>query len=62
MVGSRVPIRRVRAGGKPMPLTSGQRSLALADREVAAVLAANPGSRRISGGNWNDRIDQVSVC
>jgi hypothetical protein len=36
------------AGGRPMPLTAGQRSVALADREVAAVLAANLGSRRIS--------------
>ena len=37
------------AGGKPMPLTPTQRSLAAADRQVAGVLAANPGSRRISG-------------
>lgn len=37
------------AGGKPMPAaTPSQRSAAAADRQVAAVLAANPGSRRIS--------------
>jgi hypothetical protein len=37
------------AGGKPMPAaTPSQRSVAAADRQVAAVLAANPGSRRIS--------------
>jgi hypothetical protein len=37
------------AGGKPTPAaTPGQRSVAAADRQVAAVLAANPGSRRIS--------------
>jgi hypothetical protein len=36
------------AGGKPMPLTSGQRSVAAANRQVADALAANPGSRRIS--------------
>ena len=31
------------AGGKPMPLTSGQRSVAAADRQVADALADNPG-------------------
>jgi hypothetical protein len=37
------------AGGKPMPAaTPSQRSVAAADRQVAAVLAANAGSRRIS--------------
>jgi Peptidase inhibitor family I36 len=37
------------AGGKPMPAaTPSQRSVAAADRQVAEVLAANPGSRRIS--------------
>ena len=70
MVGSRVPIRRVRrlatllviaaiatalggvapaaAGGKPMPATPAQRSVAAANRQVTDALAANPGSRRIS--------------
>jgi Peptidase inhibitor family I36 len=36
------------AGGKPTPLVPSQRSAAAVDRQVAAVLAANPGSRRIS--------------
>jgi hypothetical protein len=77
LVGSHVPIRRVRrlasllvlaataialsgvapataggkpmpAGGKPMPLAPTQRSAAAADRQVAEVLKADPGSRRIS--------------
>jgi hypothetical protein len=36
------------AGGKPQPTAPGQRAAAAADRRVAAALAANPGSRRIS--------------
>jgi len=36
------------AGSKPMPATPAQRSAAAADSRVAAALAANPGSRRIS--------------
>jgi hypothetical protein len=36
------------AGGKPMPLAPIQRSAAAADRQVAEVLKADPGSRRIS--------------
>jgi hypothetical protein len=36
------------AGGKPMPLVLSQRSAAAVDRQMAEVLAANPGSRRIS--------------
>jgi len=36
------------AGGKPTPVVPSQRSAAAVDRQVAAVLAANPGSRRIS--------------
>lgn len=36
------------AGGKPMPLAPSQRSTAAASHQVAEVLRANPGSRRIS--------------
>jgi hypothetical protein len=35
------------AGGKPMPLTPTQRSAAAVNRQVAEVLMANQGSRRI---------------
>ena len=36
------------AGRKPMPLAPSQRSAAAANRQVAAALKANPGSRRIT--------------